>query len=369
MASDKKGLRKTPLYETHVAAGARMTPFAGYEMPVQYTGVMDEHHAVRGAAGLFDVSHMGEFEARGKSAGAFFHKMTTNNVLRLDVGRVLYAVMCRDGGGIVDDLTVYRLEEDRYMAVVNAANLDKDWEWMVSHHAEACDFRNVSDETALLALQGPKSEPILEKLISTGGGLASIPYYGARRQDVAGYEVLVSRTGYTGEDGFELYCESTDAPLLWDALMSEGRGEGLKPCGLGARDTLRTEMKFALYGNDIDESTNPLEAGLGWVVKYKAGDFVGRKKLLALRDAGVSRKLVGFEMADRGIPRSGAPILIAGKAAGRVTSGTMSPSLGKPIGMGYVPASSAHEGADIEIDIRGKTRRAQIVKTPFYEKT
>lgn len=368
MAGDGRGLRRTPLYERHRAAGAKMTPFAGFEMPVQYTGVMDEHRAVRGAAGLFDVSHMGEFEARGAGAGAFFHKMVTNDVSRLDPGRVLYAAMCRREGGVVDDLTVYRLEEDRYMAVVNAANVGKDWEWMSSHHDGSCEFRDVSGETALLALQGPKAEAILRKLIPGGGALASIPYYGAARRETAGLDALVSRTGYTGEDGFELYCAQEDAPALWDALLAEGRDEGLKPCGLGARDTLRTEMKFALYGNDIDETTNPLEAGLGWVVKYKAGDFIGREKLLAIRAGGVKRKLVGFEMSDRGIPRRGAPILIDGEAAGAVTSGTMSPSLGKAIGMGYVPASNAEEGAALEIDIRGRSRRARIVKTPFYRK-
>ena len=369
MTNSDQELRRTSLYETHKAAGAKMVPFAGYEMPVQYTGVIDEHHAVREAAGLFDVSHMGEFEARGKDAGAFIHKMVTNNVLRLDVGGVLYAAMCRTEGGIVDDLTVYRIEEERYMAVVNAANIEKDWEWMASHHTEACAFQNVSDEMGLLALQGPKAETILAKLIPGGGELADIPYYGARYKDVAGCEVLVSRTGYTGEDGFELYCKSPDAPAIWSALMSEGGSEGLKPCGLGARGTLRTEMKFALYGNDIDESTHPLEAGLGWVVRYKAGDFIGREKLLALKAEGVKRKLVGFEMVDRGIPRHGAPILIDGEVAGGVTSGTMSPSLGKAIGIGYVPASNASEGAALEIDIRGKARRAQIVKTPFYKKS
>ena len=369
MAGEARELRRTSLYERHRAAGAKMAPFAGFEMPIQNTGVMDEHHAVRRAAGLFDVSHMGEFEARGAGAGAFFHKMVTNDVLKLDPGRVLYAAMCRDEGGIVDDLTVYRLEADRYMAVVNAANVEKDWEWMSSRHDGSCEFRDASGETALLALQGPGAEAILAKVIPGGGALDAIPYYGAQRREAAGLDALVSRTGYTGEDGFELYCAPEAAPALWDALLSEGRGEGLKPCGLGARDTLRTEMKFALYGNDIDETTNPLEAGLGWVVRFKAGDFIGRERLLAIRDGGVGRKLVGFEMADRGIPRRGAPILIAGEEAGRVTSGTMSPSLGRAIGMGYVPASSAEEGAALEIDIRGRARRARVVKTPFYKKS
>ena len=233
MASGEQELRRTSLYETHKAAGAKMVPFAGYEMPVQYTGVIDEHHAVREAAGLFDVSHMGEFEARGKDAGVFIHKMVTNNVLKLEVGGVLYAAMCRAEGGIVDDLTVYRLEEERYMAVVNAANIEKDWEWMSSHHTEDCEFENVSEETGLLALQGPKAESILGTLIPGGGDIEDIPYYGARYKDVAGCEVLVSRTGYTGEDGFELYCKSPDAPRDLECADERGRGRGTQALRAG----------------------------------------------------------------------------------------------------------------------------------------
>ncbi|MEE9241236.1 MAG: glycine cleavage system aminomethyltransferase GcvT [bacterium] len=368
MSEPVGALLRTPLHDIHVEAGAKMVPFAGYEMPVQYTGVIEEHNAVRSAAGLFDISHMGEFEAEGPGAQAFFHRLFTNNLKKLDQGGVLYATMCREKGVIVDDLTVYRLGPERYMAVVNAANIGKDWEWMSSHKEEGVEFRNVSAETGLLALQGPRSDEILSALIPGGGDLGAIPYYTAALRDLAGREVLVSRTGYTGEDGFELYCAAGDAPHLWRELIASGASKGLLPCGLGARDTLRTEMKFALYGNDIDETTNPLEAGLGWVVKFKAGDFIGREALMGIREKGLSRKLVGIEMVDRGIPRHGAPILVEGEPAGVVTSGTMSPSLGKAIGIGYVRISHSQEGSDVAVDIRGKPRAAKVVKTPFYRK-
>jgi len=362
-------LRRTPLNECHRAAGAKMVSFAGFEMPVQYTGVIEEHHAVRRAAGLFDVSHMGEFEAEGPGAGAFLQGLVTNDVARLEPGRVLYAVMCREDGGIVDDLTVYRLAGERYMAVVNAANIGKDFEWMSARKPAGVALRDASEETGLLALQGPRAEAILARLIPGGGDLGAIPYYGAQERQVAGRRALVSRTGYTGEDGFEIYCAAEDAPRLWGEILAAGAGEGLRPCGLGARDTLRTEMKYALYGNDIDETTNPLEAGLGWVVKFKAGGFVGREALLRVKEEGVARKLVGFGMVDRGIPRHGAPLLAGGRPAGVVTSGTMSPTLGKAIGIGYVPVSHAAEGSEIAVDIRGAARAARVVKTPFYRRS
>ncbi|MBI3025333.1 MAG: glycine cleavage system aminomethyltransferase GcvT [Candidatus Tectomicrobia bacterium] len=361
-------LRRTSLYAAHVAAGAKMVPFAGFEMPVQYTGVIEEHHAVRGAAGLFDVSHMGEFEAGGPGAAAFLQRLVTNGVSGLEAGRVMYCAMCREDGGIVDDLTVYRLAGERYMAVVNAANIEKDWAWMSSQKGPGVEFRDVSGETGLLALQGPRAEAILARLLPGGGDLGAIPYYGAGERTWQGCRLLVSRTGYTGEDGFELYCRAGDAPALWEALLAGGAGEGLKPCGLGARDTLRTEMKYALYGNDIGEATNPLEAGLGWVVKFQAGGFIGREALLRIKEKGLSRKLVGFEMVDRGIPRHGAPILAGGRPAGAVTSGTMSPTLGKAIGIGYVPLTHAGEGCEIAVEIRGKARAARVVKTPFYRR-
>ena len=368
MSEAGETLLRTPLYDSHVRLGARVVPFAGYEMPVQYTGVIEEHNAVRGAAGLFDVSHMGEFEAEGPGAADFLDGLLTNSVKKLEVGKVLYSAMCREGGGIVDDLTVYRLGAERFMAVVNAANIEKDWEWMAAHKGADCEFRNLSDEMALIAPQGPAAAEILAGLIPGGGDLEAIAYYAVAEREVAGRNMLVSRTGYTGEDGFELYLAEEDAPHVWEALLTAGAGRGMLPCGLGARDTLRTEMKFALYGNDIDETTNPLEAGLGWVVKFKAGDFVGRESLLRIKEEGPSRKLVGIEMLDRGIPRHGAPILADGELAGAVTSGTMGPSLGKAIGIGYVPISHAGVGSEVEVDIRGKRLAARVVKTPFYRK-
>ncbi|MBT3351414.1 MAG: glycine cleavage system aminomethyltransferase GcvT [Nitrospinaceae bacterium] len=361
-------LLHTPLYDAHLRAGAKMVPFAGFEMPVLYAGVMDEHKATRSAAGLFDISHMGEFEVQGSGAEAFLQGLLTNNVEKLEVGKVLYSAMCRESGGIVDDLTLYRLAPERFLAVVNASNIEKDWEWMSAHKREGVEFRNISTDTALIAPQGPAAPEILAKLIPGGGVLEEIGYYTAAEREVAGCRVLVSRTGYTGEDGFELYLASADAPAVWDALLEAGEPLGLVLAGLGTRDTLRTEMKFALYGNDIDEETNPIEAGLGWVVKFKAGDFVGRERLLEIKEQGLSRKLVGLEMVDRGIPRHGAPILLGGEPAGVVTSGTMSPSLGKAIGIGYVPISHAEVGSDVEVDIRGKARAAKVVKTPFYRK-
>ncbi len=361
-------LQRTPLYDVHLKAGAKMVPFAGFEMPVQYSGVIDEHRATRSAAGLFDISHMGEFEAEGPGAADFLHGLLTNNVKKLGVGKVLYSAMCREDGGIVDDLTVYRLGPERFMAVVNAANIEKDWEWMAARRGADCEFRNLSDEIALIAPQGPAAEAILADLIPGGGELGKIEYYAAAEREVAGRRALVSRTGYTGEDGFELYLTAGDAPHVWEALAETGAGRGLVPCGLGARDTLRTEMKFALYGNDIDDTTNPLEAGLGWVVKFKAGDFVGRARLLGIKEAGPARKLVGIEMIDRGIPRHGTPILAGGEPAGTVTSGTMSPTLGKAIGIGYVRISHAGEGSEIGVELRGKVRAAKIVKTPFYRR-
>lgn len=368
MTEPGETLLRTPLHEAHLRAGAKMVPFAGFEMPVQYRGVIEEHRSVRGAAGLFDISHMGEFEAAGPGAADFLQGLLSNDVKKLEVGKVLYSVMCREDGGIVDDLTLYRLEPERFMAVVNAANIEKDWEWMTARNGAGCTFRNISEETALIAPQGPEAEKILAGLIPGGGDLEAIAYYTAAEREVAGRKVLVSRTGYTGEDGFELYLAAGDAPRVWDALLSAGAGRGLIPCGLGARDTLRTEMKYALYGNDIDETTNPLEAGLGWVVKFKAGDFTGRERLAEIKERGIGRKLVGIEMVDRGIPRHGAPILVDGDPAGEVTSGTMSPTLGKAIGIGYVPISHAVEGSGVEVDIRGRPRAAKVVKTPFYRK-
>jgi aminomethyltransferase len=357
-------LKRTPLYDAHVAAGAKMVPFGGWEMPVQYRGIIEEHRAVRGAVGLFDISHMGEFEVEGPGALAAVQRLTTNDASTLEVGQVQYSVFCDDRGGIVDDLTVYRLAADRFMLVVNAANIDGDWAWVTTRPGDDARWRDVSAETALLAVQGPRAEHVVGGL--TELDMTPIRYYHFARGRVAGVPAILSRTGYTGEDGFELYVPARDASALWRALLEAGRGAGIQPIGLGARDTLRLEMKFALYGNDIDRTTNPLEAGLGWVVKPAKGEFVGRAAIEAVRAAGVARKLVGFEMTDRAVPRHDYPIRAGGGPAGRVTSGSFSPSLERSIGMGYVTTERAAIGAAVEVEIRGQAHPARIVKTPFY---
>ena len=274
-------LKRTPLYDVHRKAGAKMVPFGGWEMPVQYTGIIEEHRTVRGAVGLFDISHMGEFEIAGPEALAIVQRLTTNDASALAVGQVQYSLLCYPEGGIVDDLTLYRLDNDRFMLTVNASNIDKDWAWVTSHGGGAAQWTNVSAETALIAVQGPKAEGLVGRLADTD--VTRVPYYHFVRGAVAGVPAIISRTGYTGEDGFELYAPAARAEALWDALIEAGRGDGIQPIGLGARDTLRLEMKFTLYGNDIDETTNPLEAGLGWIVKPGKGDFLGRAAIEALR--------------------------------------------------------------------------------------
>ena len=341
-----------------------MVPFGGWEMPVQYTGIIDEHRAVRGAVGLFDISHMGEFEIEGPEALAIVQRLCTNDASSVAVGQVQYSLLCYPEGGIVDDLTLYRLAADRFMLTVNAANIDKDWEWVTSHGGGAARWTNASAETALLAVQGPRAEALVQRLADAD--VTRVAYYHFTRGAVAGVPTLISRTGYTGEDGFELYVPAGRAEDLWRALMEAGRDGGIQPIGLGARDTLRLEMKFALYGNDIDATTNPLEAGLGWVVKPAKGDFVGRAAIEALRARGVTRRLVGFEMAERAVARHGYPLLEGGKPIGVVTSGSFGPSVERCIGMGYVPARLAAVGSEIDVEIRGQAQRARVVRTPFY---
>jgi aminomethyltransferase len=358
-----EALRRTPLHAAHLMAGARMVPFAGWEMPVQYTGIIEEHRAVRRAGGLFDVSHMGEFEVEGPGALEAVQRLTTNDAAALAPGQVQYSLLCTPDGGIVDDLTVHRLAADRFMLTVNAANVDKDWAW-VTAHAGGARWRNVSDETALLALQGPRAEAVLGRLADTD--LAPLGYYRFARGRVAGAPALISRTGYTGEDGFEIYVGAADAGRLWDALLEGGRAEGIVPVGLGARDTLRLEMKYPLYGHEIDETTDPIEAGLGWVVKPAKGEFVGRAALEKIQAAGPRRKLVGFEMAERAVPRHGYRILRDGAEVGVVTSGSYGPSVDRMIGVGYVAAPHAAVGGEIEVEVRGKPHRARVVRTPFY---
>jgi aminomethyltransferase len=356
-------LKRTPLRDVHVEAGARMVPFGGWEMPVQYTGIVEEHRAVRRAAGLFDISHMGEFEIEGPEALRTVQRLCSNDAASLAVGQVQYSLLCYPHGGIVDDLTLYRLADDRFMLTVNAANIDKDWSW-VTEHGPGGRWRNVSGETGLLAVQGPKAEGLVQRLADTD--VTRVPYYHFIRGTVASAPCLISRTGYTGEDGFELYVPASHAVPLWRALVEAGRADGLQPIGLGARDTLRLEMKFALYGNDIDETTNPLEAGLGWVVKPAKGDFVGRDAVEASRSRGVARRLVGFEMVEPSVPRHGYRLLHGGAPVGAVTSGSYGPAVDRYIGMGYVPTELSAVGTEIDVEIRGKAQRARVARTPFY---
>ena len=359
--------RKTSLYEEHKRLGARLVEFAGWEMPVQYTGVIDEHTAVRTAAGIFDVSHMGEIEVTGPGAFALIQRLTTNDISKMADGRAQYSMFLNEKATVIDDIIVYRFDAKHYIIVVNASNVKKDLDWCLAHQTKDAKVTDRSDDFALIALQGPKSEEILARLTKTN--LAAIQTYWFSKGSVAGCEdVIIARTGYTGERGFELFCRTADAPKIWQALLEEGKPLGLKPAGLGARDTLRLEMKYSLYGHEITEETNPLEAGLSWVVKMeKAGGFIGQEKLAAIKAAGLQRKLVGFTMKERGIPRQGYPILIGDKAVGIVTSGTMSPSLQVAIGIAYVPTENAAVGNKIWVDIRGQAREAVVVETPFYQ--
>ncbi len=358
--------RKTPLYEAHRALGARLVDFAGWEMPVQYTSVIAEHEAVRTAAGLFDVSHMGEVEFRGPGALASVNALITNDLGRIADGQAVYAGLLNEAGGFVDDVVAYRFSPERILICVNASNRAKDFAWM-AEHAKGVKPVDRGDDYAQLALQGPKAPAILQRL--TPLRLEGISTYHFAEGTVAGVGCIVSRTGYTGEDGFEVYCPPDRAVALWNALLEAGTQDALRPAGLGARDTLRTEMKYALYGNDIDDVHTPLEAGLGWIVKWDKGDFVGRAALERQKQAGVPRKLVGFEMREPGIPRHGYPLLEGSTAAGVVTSGTMGPSVKKAIGIGYLPAGLAREGAQVAVEIRGRPVKAEVVKTPFWRRS
>lgn len=362
-ATTPRQLERTPLHEAHLALGAKMAPFAGFDMPVQYaSGITAEHNAVRNGAGIFDVSHMGEFDIRGPGAVDFVNYVTSNDVTALDVGQVQYSTILNERGTIEDDCLVYRFA-DHIMMVVNASNRAKDLEH-ITRFADRfdCTVSDISSDVALLALQGPAAAGILQPLTSTD--LSSIAYYHFAEGSVAGVEAVISRTGYTGEDGFELYIDSADARKLWDALIGTGK---VTPAGLGARDSLRLEMGMALYGNDIDDTTSPLEANMGWVVKLKKGDFVGRDAVARLKERGIERKLVGFTMGERAFPRHGYPVYYQGEHVGSVSSGTVSPSLGIPIGTCYLPRAAAVEGTEFEVEIRGKRVPATVVKTPFYK--
>ena len=367
MGSETQELKRTALYQKHIDLGAKMVPFAGYDMPVQYSGLREEHMAVREAVGIFDVSHMGEFVVTGKDAEALVAWICSNDVSKIVDKQAQYNCMPNEQGGIVDDLIVYRWDRNEYYLVVNASNMDKDWNW-INGQKEAkgfdCELQNISDELSLIAVQGPKAAELVQEL--TDVDCSAIAFYHFGDGAVAGVEdVIISNTGYTGSGGFELYVWNKDVATVWDALMDKGQNYGILPCGLGARDTLRLEKGYCLYGNDINDSTSPIEAGLGWITKFNE-PFVHMAYHQGLKENGVSRKLVGFEMIDRGIPRQHYPIVDAdGNEIGEVTSGTQSPSLGKAIGMGYVQTAFAKSGTEIYVQIRNKTLKAQVVKLPF----
>jgi len=359
--------RSTPFLQMHIDAGARLIDFGGWNMPVQYSGVLEEHRTVRNAVGLFDVSHMGEVVVTGPQAMAYTQNLISNDIHACAIGQAQYAVLGRPEGGIVDDLISYRLSDHEILFCVNASNTDKDFAWM-KQAADGFDVEvvNRSDEFAQLALQGPKSQEVLSAL--TAVPLHDLVYYHFKRGDVTGVPMTIARTGYTGEDGFELFFAPEHAEHVWKALLEAGVPHGLRPIGLGARDTLRLEMKYALYGNDIDDTTTPLEAGLGWVVKLNKGPFIGRDALLQQKQAGLTRRLVGFELTERGVPRHGYPALDEdGQQIGIVTSGAMSPSLSRPIGMAYLPLERSKPGDEFFVEIRQKRVAAVVVKTPFYK--
>lgn len=359
-------MKNTALTDVHVALGAKMVPFAGYNMPVLYAGINAEHETVRNGVGVFDVSHMGEFILKGEHALDLIQKVTSNDASKLFDGKIQYSCLPNEQGGIVDDLLVYKIDDKSYMLVVNASNIEKDWNWIKSYNTRNVEMHNISDKTSLLAVQGPKAVLVLQKL--TDMPLAEMEYYTFKKGKFAGVDnVLVSATGYTGAGGFEVYFENEHAQHMWKAIFEAGAEYDIKPIGLGARDTLRLEKGFCLYGNDINDTTSPIEAGLGWITKFTK-DFVNSKALQAQKENGVARKLVGFEMMDRGIARHDYEIVdAAGNPIGIVTSGTQSPTLQKAIGMGYVKTAFSQEGAEIYIKIRDKALKAKVVKFPFLK--
>ncbi len=359
-------IKNTALSHIHEALGAKMVPFAGYNMPVQYEGVNAEHETVRTGVGVFDVSHMGEFLLTGPNALALIQRVTSNDASTLTIGRAQYSCLPNRDGGIVDDLLVYKIKEEQYLLVVNASNIEKDWNWISLFNDLGVEMRNLSDDYSLLAIQGPKAVAVMQTLTSVD--LSTIKYYHFEVGPFAGIEnVIISATGYTGSGGFEIYCKNNEVEQIWNKLFEAGKSVGIKPIGLAARDTLRLEMGFCLYGNDINDSTSPIEAGLGWITKFTK-EFTNSQALKAQKEAGVSRKLVGFELVDKGIPRHDYVILDAnGKNIGIVTSGTMAPSLKKAIGMGYVATEHAAVGSTIYIEIRDKKIEAKVVAYPFYK--
>jgi aminomethyltransferase len=366
METTSEELKSVALENKHISLGAKMVPFAGYLMPVSYSGLNDEHVTVRNAVGVFDVSHMGEFILKGEHALDLIQRVTSNDGSVLADEKIQYSCLPNDKGGIVDDLLVYRMNEKEYMLVVNASNIEKDWNWISKFNTKGVEMKNISNGVSLLAVQGPKAILALQKL--TDINLSEIPYYSFKRGTFNGEEnVVISNTGYTGAGGFEIYFPNASADKMWDAIFAAGAEFDIKPIGLGARDTLRLEMGFCLYGNDIDDTTSPIEAGLGWITKFTK-EFTNKAALLEQKEKGVSKKLVGFEMIDRGIPRHDYQIAdSSGTIIGKVTSGTQSPSLNKGIGMGYVPTAFSKADSEIFIMIRDKAIKAKVVKIPFYK--
>jgi aminomethyltransferase len=360
-------MKNTALTHIHESLGAKMVPFAGYNMPVQYEGVTAEHETVRNAVGVFDVSHMGEFLLSGPNALALIQKVTSNDASTLTVGRAQYSCLPNNQGGIVDDLIVYKIKEEQYLLVVNASNIEKDWDWISSYNDLGVEMKNLSDDYSLLAIQGPKAVEAMQSLTSIN--LAEIKYYHFEVADFAGIEnVIISATGYTGSGGFEIYCKNSEVEQIWNKVFEAGASFGIKPIGLAARDTLRLEMGFCLYGNDINDTTSPLEAGLGWITKFTK-EFTNSENLKKQKEEGVTKKLVGFELLERGIPRHDYEIVDAdGNNIGIVTSGTMAPTVGKGIGMGYVKTDFAGVDSEIYIQIRNNKVKAKVVKMPFYKK-
>lgn len=359
-------LKTTALTNIHVGLGAKLVPFAGYNMPVQYQGLKIEHECVRTGVGVFDVSHMGEFILKGPKALDLIQKVTSNDASKLTPGRAQYSCLPNGKGGIVDDLIVYKFDDEKYLLVVNASNIEKDWNWISQHNDMGVEMVNASDDYSLLAIQGPKAAEAMQSLTATD--LSNIKFYHFEVGDFAGCSnVIISATGYTGSGGFEIYVKNEDAEKVWNKVFEAGKEYGIQPIGLGARDTLRLEMGYCLYGNDIDDTTSPLEAGLGWITKFDK-DFIDKEFLAKQKEAGVTRKLVAFELVEKGIPRHDYPIVDAhDNVIGKVTSGTMSPSLDKAIGLGYVPTNLASEGSEIFVQVRNKSLKAVVVKLPFYK--
>ena len=362
-------IKKTPLYQSHLYRGAKMVEFGGWMMPVQYSGIVDEHHAVRQKAGLFDVSHMGEFKITGNDAQSFIQKNVTNDISAMQDGQIQYSPMCYQNGGTVDDLLIYKYAENDYLLVVNGANISKDWEWLEKNkEGFSVGMKDVSDDTALLALQGPLSEKILQTL--TDADLANLVYYRfIPSVKVSGCDVMISRTGYTGEDGFEIYCKPGDAVKLWDEILRAGEGDGLLPAGLGARDTLRFEACLPLYGHELSAEITPVEAGIGMFVKVdKAADFNGKAALAEQKKDGPTRRVVGFVMVDRGIARADYPVFADDKQIGKVTTGSVAPTLGKNLGLALLDKDYTQKGQQIFVEIRGKRLAAEVIAKPFYKR-